>query len=443
VKPNISYKRIWAIAYPIILGSIAQNLINVTDTAFLGHVGEVALGASALGGMFYLVLIMLGLGFGTGAQIIIARRFGEGQNHLIGKTFVHAFYFMFPLSLLAFLVLLIFGNEILRPLVNSDAIYEASISYLDYRVFGLFFAFGQILFRSFYIGIARTQIITWSTLVMAIVNIALDYALIFGNWGFPEMGIKGAALASVIAEGVALIYLVGNTYYRKHPVTYQLFQFGIWDRDLFIRTLRLSGPIMLQNFLSLSVWFAFFLLVEKLGEQALAISNIIRSVYVVLMIPIWGFAAASNSMVSYLIGMKFPELIFKLLKRILVLCMSGVVILILFSIFFPQAIISVYTNNQELIVNSIPVLQVVNTSALFLAAGFVLFNGVLGTGKTNISFFIEMLVLGFYLIYVYLLISFFNAGVTLVWTSEIIYGLLMTVLSGLYLKKGKWLKSAV
>jgi len=343
----------------------------------------------------------------------------------------------------AFLILLFFSSQILRPLVSSDAIYEASVRFLDYRLYGLFFAFGQILFRSFYIGIARTQIITWSTLVMAVVNIALDYALIFGHWGFPEMGIEGAALASVIAEGIALAFLLINTQYRKHPAKYQLYQFGIWDKDLFVRTFKLAGPIMLQNFLSLGVWFAFFLLVEKLGEQALAISNIIRSVYVVLMIPIWGFASASNSLVSYLIGMQYPQLIFKLLKRILVLCAGGVILLILLSIFFPQAILSIYTNDPNLIVNSIPVLQVVNISAIALAFGFVLFNGVLGTGKTNVSFVIELIVLGFYIFYVYNLVSYFNADVTLVWTSEIIYGLMLSLLSGLYLKKGKWLSSKV
>ncbi len=93
------------------------------------------------GGMFYLVFINLGLGFGTGAQIIIARRFGEGDKKMVGKTFDHALYFMLPLSILAFLVLFAFSDDILRPLVSSDAIYAASIEFLDYRVFGIFFAF--------------------------------------------------------------------------------------------------------------------------------------------------------------------------------------------------------------------------------------------------------------------------------------------------------------
>ncbi|MFA5418055.1 MAG: MATE family efflux transporter, partial [Bacteroidales bacterium] len=72
MKTVISYNRIWQVAYPIILGSIAQNLIVFTDTAFLGRVGDIALGASALGGLFYLAVVMLGFGFGTGIQIIIA-----------------------------------------------------------------------------------------------------------------------------------------------------------------------------------------------------------------------------------------------------------------------------------------------------------------------------------------------------------------------------------
>ena len=83
-KTQITYNRIWQVAYPIILGSIAQNILNFTDTVFLGRLGEIALGAGAIGGLFYLAVIMLGLGFGTGAQIIIARRLGEGRFSDIG-----------------------------------------------------------------------------------------------------------------------------------------------------------------------------------------------------------------------------------------------------------------------------------------------------------------------------------------------------------------------
>jgi putative MATE family efflux protein len=438
VDINISYKRIWSIAYPIILGSVAQNLINVTDTAFLGRVGEVELGASALGGMFYFVLFMLALGFGTGTQIIISRRNGEGNSHMIGKTFDHAIYFMLPLSLLSFLMMLFFSTSILRYVIDSDQIFQASVDFLDYRMYGIFFAVGQILFRSFYIGISQTQVITWSTLVMAVVNVILDYGLIFGKLGLPEMGIKGAALASTIAEFVAVLYLFAYVLYKKHHLKYKLFLFEAYDKGLFFRNFKLAYPIMFQNFLSLGVWFAFFLLIEKLGEQALAISNIIRSVYIVLMIPIWGFASAANSMVSYLIGMRRQDFVFVLIKRIVFMATGGVGLLVVLSQIVPEAILRIYTNDADLILNSIPVLKVVSLSSVFLSTGFVFFNGVMGTGKTNVSFVIEVIVLFVYLVYVYVLINFFNANVTMAWTSEILYGLVLTALSWLYLSKGKW-----
>lgn len=425
-------------AYPIILGSVAQNLINVTDTAFLGRVGEIELGASALGGMFYFVLIMLGMGFGTGTQIIIARRFGEGNHGEIGKTFNHAFYFMIPLAIACFVLMFAFSPVILRPVVESDAIFATTMQYIDFRMYGIFFAFAQVLFRSFYIGIAYTQVITWSTLVMAAVNIILDYALIFGHWGFPQMGIQGAALASVIAEFTAVVYLFFYTSNKKFKKNHGLFRFIRPELKRYKRLLKLSSPIMLQNFLSLGVWFAFFLFVEKLGEQALAISNIIRSVYIVLMIPVWGFAAAANSLASYLIGMGKADEVFRLLWRIILMCVGGVAAFVLISLIIPEAIISVYTNDPALLNGSVPVLFVVNFGALTIAVGFILFNGVLGTGKTHISFMIETVVLTVYLFFVYTAINYFNANVTQVWISEVVYGILLALLSWLYLKKGRW-----
>lgn len=438
MEVNISYKRIWSIAYPIILGSVAQNLINVTDTAFLGRVGDVELGASALGGMFYFVLFMLALGFGTGTQIIISRRHGEGNSHLIGKTFDHALYFMLPLSVVAFLILFFFSTPILRFVIESNNIYEASVAFLKYRMPGIFFVFGQILFRSFYIGIARTKVITWSTLVMAGTNIILDYGLIFGKLGLPEMGLEGAAIASTIAEFIALIFLMVYVIVHKHHRQYDLFRFEAFDKELFGRNFKLAAPIMVQNFLSLGVWFAFFLIVEKLGEQALAVSNIIRSIYIVLMIPIWGFASAANSMVSYLLGMRRHELVFTLLKKIVIMATGGVMALVVLSLFVPEALIRIYTDHAGLIALSIPVLMVVNIGAVFLSTGFVLFNGVMGTGKTNVSFLIEMVVLSLYLLYVLIMVRWLGGGVATAWTAEILYGILLSGLSLLYLRYGKW-----
>ncbi|MFH1322176.1 MAG: MATE family efflux transporter [Bacteroidota bacterium] len=195
-----SYKQIWHITYPIILGSVAQNIVYVVDTAFLGRVSEVALGAAAIAGLFYVAIFMLGMGFGTGAQIIIARKNGENDYAGIGKVVDHSFYFLFVFAFVLFLLIKFASPVFLEQIVSSNDVYNATAEYLDYRAWGIFFALINVTFRAFYIGIASTKVLIWSTAVMATVNVLLDYCLIFGNWGFPEMGIGGAAIASVVSE---------------------------------------------------------------------------------------------------------------------------------------------------------------------------------------------------------------------------------------------------
>ena len=442
-KTSITYRRIWTVAYPIILGSVAQNLINFTDTAFLGRVGEIALGASALGGIFYLAVIMLGLGFGTGAQIIIARRFGENQLKKVGQIVDHSTLFLIIMAVISY-ALLQYGSEaILSLIVRSEAVLEETIAFLDYRAYGIFFAFMNMSFRSFYVGLTMTKVITYTTFVMAAVNIVLDYLLIFGHFGFPEMGIRGAALASVIAEAFALLFFIVYTSSTIKFSDYGLFRFkGISLRQM-LTILRISVPMMMQSFLSLSVWFVFFVFIEKLGEMSLAVSNIIRSVFVVLMMPIWGFATATNTLVSYLMGQDRQSEVMALINKIVGLTFVGVALIVSFGVMFPRLVMEIYTNDSALIEMGIPVLYVVSGGAMLLSLGFIYFNGVSGTGKTNISLALELIALSIYLTYTYLQVYYFGADVVRAWTSEIIYGSLLAVFSFAYLKSGKWKTSKI
>ena len=96
----LSYKNIIRIAYPIMLGSLGQNLISLIDTSFLGRVGQVELGAGALAGIFYFVLFMVGYAFNNGMQIIVSRRMGEGKKHEVGNIVDHELYLLFFIAIL-------------------------------------------------------------------------------------------------------------------------------------------------------------------------------------------------------------------------------------------------------------------------------------------------------------------------------------------------------
>ncbi len=432
------YNRIWTISYPIILSLIAQNAVNVTDTAFLGRVGEVELGASAIAGLFYISLFMLGFGFSIGGQILIARRNGEKNYSEIGRITDNSIYFLMSLALVLFMLIFFFAPQILKSLIASDDIYNASVDFLKYRIYGIFFAFGNVLLRAFYIGTTSTRVLTYNAIILAGTNIFLDYCLIFGNFGFPEMGIKGAALASAIAEAVSALFFFTYTIKVVDLKKYNLFRFGTLDWKIIKTTFNISIFVMLQTFLSLAAWFVFFMIIEKMGERPLAVSNIIRSIYIVLLIPVFAFGSATSSLVGNLIGEGHSNKVIPVIVKVSKLNFLIIAVIVGIAIFIPRLIISVYTNDSSLVNDTLPVLYVVMTAVTLFSFSNILFNGVSGTARTEVALIIEVLTIGIYLVVTYLLTAVFHLPIHLVWTTEIVYFLIIGLLSYLYLKSGHW-----
>lgn len=432
------YNRIWNISYPIILSLIAQNAVNVTDTAFLGRVGEVELGASAIAGLFYISLFMLGFGFSIGGQILIARRNGEKNYGEIGRITDNSLYFLMGMGLLLFLLIFFFAPVMLRPMIASDAVYKASTDFLQYRIYGIFFAFGNVLLRSFYIGTTSTRVLTYNAIILAGTNIFLDYCMIFGNFGFPEMGIKGAALASAISEAVSAIFFFTYTLKVVDLKKYNLFRFGHIDWNVIRTTLKISVFVMMQMFLSLAGWFIFFMIVEKMGERSLAVSNIIRSIYIVLMIPVFAFGSTTNSLVSNLIGEGKSDKVTGVIRKVATMNFVLIGVLVGIAAIIPGLIVRIYTNDLSLINDTVPVLYVIIITLFFFSYSSILFNGVSGTARTEIALLIEVITIGIYLVVAWLLVVIWKLPIHLVWTAEIVYFVIMGILSYYYLKSGHW-----
>ena len=190
---TFSYRNIWRVAYPILISLVMEQMIGLTDTAFLGRVGEVELGASAIAIIYYMVIFMVGFGFSLGAQIIIGRRNGEGRYRETGKVFWNGLYFVLGLAGILILISELISPYLMKMIVSSEAIYDASLSYVRWRLPGLVFAFITAMFRAFYVGTTQTKTLTFNSIVMVISNIVFNWILIFGKLGCPALGITGAA----------------------------------------------------------------------------------------------------------------------------------------------------------------------------------------------------------------------------------------------------------
>lgn len=433
-----SNKQIWSISYPILLGLLAQNIINVTDTAFLGHVGEVALGSAAMGGLFYVCIYTVAFGFSIGSQIVIARRNGEKQYQDVGPVMIQGCMFLFALAILMFGVTRMYGGDIMRIMVSSDAIYEGTMEFINWRICGFFFSFASVMFRAFYIGITRTKVLTANAIVMALVNVALDYIMIFGKFGCPAMGIKGAAIASVIAEASSILFYLIYTYITVDLKKYRLNKLRSFDIKLLIRILKISSFTMMQYFLSMSTFFVFFMVVEWLGQRQLAVATVVRSIYILMFIPVNALSTTANSLVSNAIGAKGVDQVLPLIKRIAKLDFVIMVALAGLIALFPGPIVSVYTQDISLINDCIPSIYIICIAMLVASVSNVVFNGISGTGNTRAALILESGTLVFYVGYLIVIGTVVRAPVEICFTTELVYYTLLLTASYIYLKKAKW-----
>lgn len=431
-------KEIWRVTYPIFLGLLAQNVINVTDTAFLGRVGEVALGAAAMGGLLYICVYTIAFGFSVGSQILIARRNGEGNYRAVGPIMWQGTTFSFGMAVCLLILMYFSAAPLIRLLITSDSIYGATYEFFTWRIWGFLFAFVNVMFRGLYIGITRTKVLTMNAVVMALVNVVLDYALVFGELGLPEMGVRGAALASVIAEASSLLFFLLYTYYKVDLKKYGLNRFGQFDLSMVLRILRISCFTMVQYFLAMAIWFVFFMALERLGQRQLAVANIVRSVYVVLLIPVQALSTTANTLVSNLIGAGGSSGVVTLLHKISRMSFLIMVVCVGLCVASPGSILSVYTNEEALLVESVSALYVVCGAMLIASLANVYFNGISGTGNTQAALVLEVFVQVFYALYIIVVGMVIQAPVDVCFTTEVIYYVLMLGSSLIYLKKAKW-----
>lgn len=443
MKTKYSYKEIWIICYPILISLLMEQLIGMTDTAFLGRVGEIELGASAIAGVYYMAIFMMAFGFSIGAQILIARRNGEQQYRQIGSIFYQGVYFLLALAALLVSLSLYFSPQILSSILSSPRINAAAESYIQWRVLGFFFSFVMVMFRAFFVGTTQTKTLTLNSIVMVIANIAFNYVLIFGKLGFPALGIAGAAIGSSLAEMVSVLFFILYTWRKVDCAKYGLNQLPRFQPTILKRILNTSVWTMIQNVVSLSTWFMFFLFVEHLGERALAISNIIRNVSGIPFMITIAFAATCGSLVSNLIGQGDKAYVAATIRQHVRIAYLCIVPLLVFFALFPNLILGIYTDMTDLRMASIPTLWVLCTSYLFMIPSNIYFQAVSGTGNTRTALLLELGVLAIYIVYTTYLILYLKVDVAWCWTTEHIYSIFILLFSYLYIKKGNWQKKQI
>lgn len=293
--------RLLAIALPIIGGMLSQNLLNLVDIGMVGKLGDAALAATGVGSFANYLSISAILGLSTGVQAVAARRLGQGKH---GETAIalNGGLFLALIVGLTLSFILVSLAPVLFPLLNSDpAVIEQGAPYLQVRLLGIAAVGMNFAFRGYWSAVHLTRLYFRTIVTMHILNIFLNWVLIFGNLGMPALGVVGAGMATTISiyVGTIFYFILGWQHARDHG-----FLKGLPVREDLIRQIKLSLPASVQQMFASAGLVVLVWILGKIGTAEVAAANVLMTLVLTLMLPSMGLGIATSTLVGNALGRK-------------------------------------------------------------------------------------------------------------------------------------------
>lgn len=425
-------------AIPLMASSFIQSIVMITDSAFLSRYNTIDFDAAGNAGLLYITLYVILMGMSDGTQILMARRIGEETSRELPQLFGSALFLNFIGAIVLFAIAQVLMPPLIESIVSNNEIAEGEAQFVQYRSLGLFFSVGILAINAYFLSIGKTGVVLMGSLVIAIGNIALDYFMIFGIGSLPAMGLKGAALASTFAEALGLIYLLYAFLNNKDQKQHKIIRHLRVKKQSIFRLFKLSSPIMLQGLVALSTWTTFFIWIEQMGTHELTISQVIRSLYFLTFVPIWGFAGTTKTYVSQYVGKKDFNGVKLAQRKIQMLTILSLLLITHGMILYPSALVSLINPDPSIQQESVEILRFVFGSILIFGISSVYFQSISGTGNTRFTFIVELTAVFIYILSAYILIKVFHVSLFWVWSVEYIYFITLGLLSYSYLRFFKW-----
>jgi putative MATE family efflux protein len=442
LRLQTGYRQILGIALPISLAMVVPQINFITNNIFLSGLGQQELASAGITGVYYLIFAVVGNGLNNGLQALIARRAGQNLPKEIGRIFFHGVWIALAVAGLGILITYAVAPAILRGAIHDAQIADQVIGFLLIRIWGLPLLYLYVMRNALLVGTNQTRFLVWGTLAEALTNIILDYGLIYGKLGMPQLGFNGAAYASIIAEATGLLVIYAVIHFKGIHRSFAFFENTRWDMSVARLILVKSSPLILQYGISIISWEYFYILIEHHGERALAVSNTMRNIFGLFGIFSWAFASATNTMVSNIIGQGREEEVLPLVRRIVKISFSISLVLFILLNLWPEWFLSFYGQSADFITDGIAVIRVVSVALLMMSFGTVWLNAVTGTGNTTVNLAIELITIVIYCIYVYLVLEYWGMSITWGWISEWVYWLSMFSMAFYYLRSERWKSKA-
>lgn len=380
LTPGARSSRILVLALPIIGAMTSQNLMNLVDTAMVGTLGAPVLAGVGMASFVSFMSVAVVIGLATAVQTTAARRYGEGKFDETAVPLNGGLILALLLGLPITLVLFFAAPWLFNLLVSDADVVREGTPYLQARLLSVVAVGMNFAFRGYWNAVNLSRLYLYALLIMHAVNIVLNYGLIFGNLGLPEMGATGAGIGTSISTffGTSLYFLMaykltrGAGFLHRMPDVSQL-----W------RQLKLGLPISLQQFMFSAGMVVLFWIVAKVGTDELAVANVLINITLVAILPGIGLGLAAATLVGHALGRNDSADAHRWAWDVVRIGIYFFILLGLPMMLLPETVLGIFLHSEPLIdLGRLP-LQVIAAGIVLDGVGLILMQSLLGAGATG------------------------------------------------------------
>ncbi len=410
---------IWAISLPIMGGMMSQNILNLVDIGMVGHLGDTALAATGIGSFTNYLAISFIIGLSAGVQALAARRLGEERH---GETAVPlngglilSLAIGVPLCALLFLAI----PSAYTFLSDDPAVIEQGVPYLQIRILSMVAVGMNFSFRGYWSAIHMTGVYLRTLLIMHAINIFLNWVLIFGNLGAPELGVFGAGLATTISLyiGTALYFFFAFRHaYDKGFLNKPPSSSILWQQ------FKLSLPSSLQQLFFSAGLVTLIWIMSQIGTAEIAAVNVLMTFHITAILPAFGIALAATTLVGNALGRGDTDDAALWGWNAAAITLVYGVLLSMLLIPFADPLLGIFLTNPE--TRQLAYWPMVLWALVigFDTSGMVLMNALIGAGDTRRSMWISVIAQwGFFLPFAFIAGPVLGFGLLGVWVVNGIY----------------------
>lgn len=429
------------LAIPMILELSLESVFAVVDMYFVGHLPNSKNAVTTVGLTESVISIVysIAIGLSTAATAMVSRRTGEKDPEAAAKAGIQSIWIAILTTILVSIPGVIFASDILRLMGASPEVIEEGTPFTRIMMGGSLVIILIFLINGIFRGAGNAAMAMRSLWIASMLNIILCPLLIYGPGPFPELGLKGAAIATTIGRGIGVLYQLFHLFNGKHFLKFKRSQLKP-DGELMWSVVKIASPATLQFLINSGSWIVLAWIVSTTGGTVasagyqIAIRNV-----VFFILPAWGLSNAAATLVGQNLGAKQPD---RAERSVLLtakyngIFMAGVMALF---VFVSGPIIRLFTNDPEVISYGTEALQIIGAGYVFYGIGMVMMQALNGSGDTKtptwISFFCFWL---FQVPLAFLLSEFFKWGPRGAFIAIPVAEILIALIAYWYFKKGKW-----